>query len=410
MTSAASAARRRAAALVAVLAITVSTLAYTSYAVLAPIAPISAVELTIAPVTTPPASVTVPAIGGAAIAAADGDQIYAGRELDAPRALASITKVITALVVLDAHPITEGASGATITLTAADSALPARYRAINGTVAPAPEGTVVTQRQVIELMMVRSANNYAETLAVWAFGSIDAYLAAARSWLDTHGLERITVGDSTGFSLQNTGTPRDLVELARVALDSEVIATASSMPSVTVPGVGTFDTTNLALGLAGVSGIKTGTLDGIGANLLFSSTIAVGETPVDVVGVVLGLVDQRAVATAVQALVSTAADDFRVIDLVEPGTPVATYTSAWGDSVQLTVAEADAVLVWGPTSSRAVVDAPPLVAGRAPPRGATMVVLVAGQRERVTLEWVGTIDPPPLEWRLRQPLEQLFGG
>ncbi len=409
MSQASSAARRRLIAAITALTLTLAALGYTSFAVLAPIAPVSPVEGAIESVSTPSASVTVPGAGGAAIAASDGEQIYAGRELDTPRTLASITKVITALVVLEAYPIAEGASGASITLTAADSALPARYRAINGTVAPAPLGTVVTQRQVIELMMVRSANNYAETLALWAFGSIDNYLAAARSWLTQHELDAITVGDSTGFSLQNTGTPRELVDLARIALDNDVIASAVALPAVTVPGVGTFETTNLALGLAGVTGIKTGTLDGIGANLLFSSTIAVGDESVDVVGVVLGLVDQEAVATAVQTLITTASDDFFVVVLAESGTPIATYTSPWGDAAELVVAERKTALVWGPTSSRAVIETQPFVVGSKGPPTATLVILIAGQRETVPLEWVGTIDSPPLEWRLMQPIEQLLG-
>jgi D-alanyl-D-alanine carboxypeptidase (penicillin-binding protein 5/6) len=409
MRGASSAARRRFAASVTALSLTLAALGYTSFAVLAPIAPVPAVTLSVDAVTTPPASVTVPGEGGAAIAAADGEQIYVSRDLDTPRALASITKVITALVVLEVYPIAEGASGASITLTAADSALPARYRAINGSIAPAPQGTVVTQRQVIELMMVRSANNYAETLALWAFGSIDDYLSAARAWLDDHDLEGITVGDSTGFSLQNAGTPRDLVELARIALDNEVVASAAALPSVTVDGVGTFETTNLALGLAGVTGIKTGTLDGIGANLLFSSSIAVDDATADVVGVVLGLVDQEAVATAVQTLITSASDDFAVVALGEPGTPVATYTAAWGDSAQLVVAESATVLVWGATSSRAVVEASPYVVGSNRPPDATLEFIIAGDRETVELEWVGEIGAPPIAWRLMQPIEHLLG-
>lgn len=410
MTSRSTSSRRRTAAVGVVLAMVLSTLGYTSFALLAPIDPIAPVVLPVEPVSTPAGTVTLPDDAGVAIAAVEGEQIFAGRELDTPRVLASITKVITALVVLEAYPIGPGEPGASVTLSPADAALPARYRAINGTIAPAPAGTVLTQRQVIELMMVRSANNYAETLALWAFGSIDAYLVEARSWLDAHGLDDITVGDSTGFSLQNTGTPRDLVELARVALQNEVIVDAAAQPSISVPGVGTFETTNRALGLAGVSGIKTGTLDGIGANLLFSSTIAVDEEPVEVVGVVLGLADQEAVAAAVQTLVLTAADDFHVVSLAEPGVPVATYTSAWGDSAQLVVADAPSALVWGASTTRAGVRAPPLVVGREPPDDATLVVQIAGQRQPVSLRWVGTIEPPPLEWRLWQPLEQLIGG
>ncbi|MFM2352731.1 MAG: hypothetical protein RLZZ608_137 [Actinomycetota bacterium] len=410
MSRTASAARRRAIAAATVVSLATATLAYSIVAGLAPVAPVNAVTTTIPSVTNPSGTVTVPGGGGAAIAAADGEQIFAARDLDRPRVLASITKVITALVVLDAYPIDEGASGAAITLTAADSALPARYRAMNGTVAPAPQGTVVTQRDVIQLMIVPSANNYAETLAVWAFGSIDGYLDAARVWLSARGLDAITVGDAAGFSVANTGTPRELVELARIALGNEVIATAAALPSVTVPGIGTFETTNLALGRAGVTGIKTGTLDGFGANLLFASTVAIGDSTTEVVGVVLGLSDQEAVAAAVSALVTTAADDFSVVTLVEPGTTVATYTTPWGDSARLVTGESEPVVVWGDATSRAILETPPFVVGSEDQPPASLVILISGRRTTIPLQWEGTISAPPLSWQLMQPFEQLVGG
>ena len=410
MSRRASAARRRAIAAATMLSLLLAALGYSIVAGLAPVAPISAQIVAIEPVTTPVGTATLPGEGGAAIAAAEGNQVFAARELDRPRVLASITKVITALVVLDTYPIEEGASGASITLTAADSALPARYRAMNGTIAPAPAGTVVTQRQVIDLMMVASANNYAETLAVWAFGSMGGYLDAARAWLSDHELDAITVGDATGFSLENTGTPRELIELARIALDNEVIASAAALPSVTVPGVGTFETTNLALGIAGVTGLKTGTLDGVGANLLFSSTVAVADKTTTLVGVVLGLDDQEAVAAAVQSLVTSVADDFFTITLVEPGTTVATYTSPWGDVARLVTDVSEPVLVWGDVSTRAIVDAPPYVVGGDQLPLATVVVEVGGRRESIPLRWQGSLSAPPLLWQLMQPIDQLVGG
>ena len=410
MSRRASAARRRAIAAATMLSLLLAALGYSIVAGLAPVAPISAQIVAIEPVTTPVGTATLPGEGGAAIAAAEGNQVFAARELDRPRVLASITKVITALVVLDTYPIEEGASGASITLTAADSALPARYRAMNGTIAPAPAGTVVTQRQVIDLMMVASANNYAETLAVWAFGSMGGYLDAARAWLSDHELDAITVGDATGFSLENTGTPRELIELARIALDNEVIASAAALPSVTVPGVGTFETTNLALGIAGVTGLKTGTLDGVGANLLFSSTVAVADETTTLVGVVLGLDDQEAVAAAVQSLVTSVADDFFTITLVEPGTTVATYASPWGDVARLVTDVSEPVLVWGDVSTRAIVDAPPYVVGGDQLPLATVVVEVGGRRESIPLRWQGSLSAPPLLWQLMQPIDQLVGG
>ncbi len=176
--------RRRGAAVkvgaIALSTLLVSTLGYGAFAALAPVPSAEALVQPLPELVTPAPEVSIPAYGAAAIGAAEGHQVFASRGLDEVRPIASITKVITALVVLDTHPIAAGSQGATITLTAADSRLVDRYRALNGTTAPAPVGVSITQREVIELMLVASANNYAETLATWAFGSVADYLTAAR--------------------------------------------------------------------------------------------------------------------------------------------------------------------------------------------------------------------------------------
>jgi len=238
----------------ALLALGASTLGYGVFAALAPVPAAEPVVQSLPDVVTPAPEVSIPGYGAAAIGAAEGHQIFASRGLDEVRPIASITKVVTALVVLDAHPIDTGSPGATITLTTADSALVDRYRALNGTTAPAPAGATITQREVIELMMVASANNYAETLATWAFGSVADYLTAARDWLDAHDLESVSVGDTTGFSLLNRASPRALLDLGRLALADPVVAAAAALPEVTVPGIGTYEYRNLSVGVDGVAG------------------------------------------------------------------------------------------------------------------------------------------------------------
>ncbi len=95
-----------------------------------------------------------------------------------PLPMASITKVITALVVLEAHPLAVGESGPVATMTSADAALYGTYLAQNGTVANVRAGMTFTELQLLELTLVKSANNYTMSMALWAFGSQDAYLAA----------------------------------------------------------------------------------------------------------------------------------------------------------------------------------------------------------------------------------------
>ena len=89
---------------------------------------------------------------------------------------ASITKVITALVVLDAHPIPPGEGGPEIAYTEADVDIYWDMVAQNGSVAPVAAGSSLTLRESLEAMLLPSGNNYAISLANWAFGSGDEFL------------------------------------------------------------------------------------------------------------------------------------------------------------------------------------------------------------------------------------------
>ena len=381
---------------------------YACFALLAPIDPIVPHVFDVDVVATPVAEVTLPSYGGSAIGDAESDHLFAGVDVDTPRPIASLTKVVTALVVLSEHPIAAGTDGATITLTEADSRLVSTYAAINGTTAPAPTGGTITQRAVIELMMVHSANNYAETLAVWAFGSVDAYVSAARNWLDHQGLAGVTVADTTGFSPDNRASPRSLLRLARIATADPVVAAAAALPRVTVPGIGSYENRNLIIGVDGVTGLKTGTLRASGSSLLFSAEHSGPTGDHRVVGVVLNGPDGPRVAADARALLLSVRDDYHDVALVAEGTLVATYSSPWGDTAEVRTAAAVSDVVWGEMESVAAASAPRLQPGVDPVDEPTLDVRYAGERVRVPLQWVGTIDEPPLDWRLAQALNDLL--
>lgn len=392
----------------ALLALGASTLGYGAFAALAPVPAAEPLVQSLPELVTPAPEVSIPGYGAAAIGAAEGHQVFASRGLDEVRPIASITKVVTALVVLDAHPIETGSPGATITLTAADSGLVDRYRALNGTTAPAPAGATITQREVIELMMVASANNYAETLATWAFGSVADYLAAARDWLDAHDLASISVGDTTGFSLLNRASPRALLDLGRLALADPVVAAAAALPDVTVPGVGTYENRNLIVGVDGVTGLKTGTLLEAGACLLFSAREVIDGEEVDVVGVVLAGPDHPTVADDVRVLLASARDDFHEVTIATAGQLVARYETEWGATASLHVAETVDDLVWGEVRAIGVVRAPEVQPGVPLPDPGSVTVRYGDRRVSIPLEWRGALEGPDLAWRLAQPLEAVW--
>ena len=93
--------------------------------------------------------------------------------------IASMTKLITVLVGLEAAPVEPGTAGPVYTLTEADAALVDEVLAQDGTFAPAPVGLELTTRQILDLILVPSANNYAISYARSVFGSDEAFLAAA---------------------------------------------------------------------------------------------------------------------------------------------------------------------------------------------------------------------------------------
>ncbi len=390
-----------------VAAIVLGGTSYLGYAMLAPLESIAPEVIALEQADTPEPDVSLPSYGGSAIGDADSDHLFAGREVDTPRPIASLTKVITALVVLDARPIAAGTDGAVITLRPTDTQLVARYAAINGTTAPAPAGRTITQRAVIELMIVHSANNYSETLAVWAFGSADAYLAAAREWLDAHELGGITIADSTGFSPDNTASPRMLLRLARIALADPVVAAAAALPRVSVAGIGSYDNRNLLVGVDGVTGLKTGTLRASGSSLLFSAEHAGSTGEHRVVGVVLNGPTGERVADDARALLLSVRDDYHELVVAEESTVVARYEAPWGDTAELRLARGVDDVVWGAVTTRSVINAPALQPGVPTDARAFAEIRFAGERVEVPLEWNGAIDEPPLDWRLAHAANQL---
>ena len=258
--------------------------------------------------------------------------------------------------------------------------------------------------------MVHSANNYAETLAVGAFGSVDAYLSAARGWLDEQGLAGISIADTTGFSPDNRASPRSLLRLARIATADPVVAAAAALPRVTVPGIGSFDNRNLIIGTDGVTGLKTGTLRASGSSLLFSAEHAGPTGEHRVVGVVLNGPDGPRVAADARALLLSVRGDYHEVSLVAEGALVARYTTPWGDTAEVRTATGLDDVVWGEVSSVTTVRAPALQPGIDVDVDPTVLVRYAGESVNVRLEWLGSIDEPPLDWRLAQPFEHVLAA
>ncbi|WP_067464824.1 D-alanyl-D-alanine carboxypeptidase family protein [Nocardia amamiensis] len=222
---------------------------------------------------------------GAALAEGITGTLLWSRQPNTPVPIASITKVMTALVVINAGDLDR-----TITVPQEIIAYCTKY---NGSTAGLVPGEVLTARQLLYAMLLPSGCDAAYTLAEAHGPGQDGFIAkmndtarhmdlAGTHFTDPSGLPAPT--DHSTYS-----TPADLVALGLRAMSLPVFRDIVSSPSYRLPaGPDNRDhlwkTTNLLLrDYPGTIGIKTGWTDAAGTCLLFE-TVRAG---IPLIGVVL---------------------------------------------------------------------------------------------------------------------------
>ncbi|BDZ50568.1 hypothetical protein GCM10025867_28090 [Frondihabitans sucicola] len=384
------------------LALLVAAGVYFPATLLAPIAPASAVVTSFKAPAETKLDLTFPSYGATAVEAVGFDDSLKTSGDSKPRSIASISKIVTALVVLDKKPL-NGGNGPKITFTAADHALYATYLAQDGEVAQMDIGQTLTERQVLQVALIKSANNYAGALANWAFGSNSAYVTAVKSWLGAHHLDDTTLVEPTGLNPNNRSTATDLVSLGKLALANKDISSIVATKSISVPGVGTVDNSNKLLGIDDVVGIKTGTLDQAGACLLFATKEDIDGHEVTVVGVMLGGKDHDSLDVDVQKLLAGVKAGFQTIDAVAKGDVYGTYATKWGVTAHAQATESVSELVYGDVT---VTAAPKLQSVSKKAAGAkvgTLRVAIGSKKITVPLALDHAVTEPGAWWRITNP-------
>ncbi|MDR7110577.1 D-alanyl-D-alanine carboxypeptidase (penicillin-binding protein 5/6) [Microbacterium trichothecenolyticum] len=384
-------------------------------------APVSAplVETHEPPVTVPAAAaVALPSTGASAIAVAGGDEylgaeasgIWATSGTSEPQSIASITKVITALVILDRHPLADAADpGPTITFSKADHDLYDQYYVRGATIAAMPTGSSMSLHDALATMLIPSASNYAEAVSTWAFGSQGAFRGAAQRWLAANGLTGTTIVEPTGLDARNTSTPADLIALGKLAAANPVIASIVATRSLTLPGPGAMQNTNDLLGSNGITGLKTGNLGEGTYNLLFTAFLPVGTAqPLSVTGVVLGGFTRANVNHDVMRLIDSIRAGFHEVPVAKRDQPVGTITTRWGESAQIVVSDYATIFTWSDTPITVeMTTTTPKTYTDGEEVGS--ITWTAGPNTvTVPIEIEGTIVPPTDSWRLTHPGE--LGG
>lgn len=368
--------------------------------------PVVSAEITAtSSLTQPSINVSWPNYGSGAIGAIGFDGVLSSHGDQSARPIASITKVITALVVLNIRPIAGGEQGPSIQITQADLDIFGRGLLQEAAMSPVYVGTSLTERQVIELMLLPSAANYSETLAVWAYGSVDAYLIAANNWLQSSGMMNTIVTDTSGLSPGNVSTPNDLIILAKLAMANSTVASVSAMATSEIPIIGTIINTNWLLGEAGVNGIKTGSTDEAGICLLFSSVINVGGKQVTVVGSILNGTNRATENADVKRLLKSVEPGFRDVAITSVGKEYAKYTTLWDQTTNLVSNQDISTLVWSDTPITVSVVADDITTVKSGAQAGTAMINIGGKVTKVPLFISNSISKPRFIWRLTNILD-----
>jgi D-alanyl-D-alanine carboxypeptidase (penicillin-binding protein 5/6) len=370
-----------------------------------------------APASPEAATILTPPEGAWAISVAGGEEylgpdaagIWATSGADEARPIASITKLITAMVILDAKPLAAvDDPGPTLTFDKADHDLYDKYYVLGATIAKMPTGSTMALRDVLKTMLVVSACNYAEAASGWAFGSQSAFLAATRTWLAANGLEHTKIVEPTGIDARNVSTPGDLLILGRLAMANPVIAEIVGSERLDVPGLEPRSNTNTLLGANGIRGIKTGTLDGAGSNLLFSAMLTGGVgRPLEVTGVLLGGTSHDAVDGEVSAWLTSIEAGFQQVVVGGADREVGRVSTPWGSSARLVMQSNASLRIWSDTAIE-VAMTPPTVTSAVEGEQVASVTWTAGPNSAsVPVVLDATIEEPDAWWRITHPAELL---
>lgn len=347
----------------------------------------------------PAASLPWPPAGEAAVGVpAAGYAAESGPERPVP--VASMTKIMTAYVVLRDHPLAPGSAGPSITVTPADAANFGTDTVTGQSNVLLQTGETLTERQMLEGLLVHSADDLAFALANWDAGSVPAFVAKMNATATRLGMSGTHFADASGFDPASVSTAADLLKVAARAMADPVFARAVRMESVTLPLAGTVRSYTPLLSTPGVIGVKSGFTTPAGGGDVLAYRALVAGRPVTALAVVTSQEGPTVLLHAGQedlALARAAVGRLSVTEVVRRGQRVGIATVG-GRSVPLVLARAvDVVAAPGEQVSLTV-------RVRRRPRGGDPAGTVAGeltvtagtQRARVPVHTGGALPEPSL--------------
>lgn len=371
------------------------------------------------PVGGTPPTVAAPPQGSLAVDALVGTAAtqLAAKDAATVRPIASVAKTMTALVVLDLHPLLPAQAGPVITMTQVDVDDYLRIASQNGSFVPVRVGERFSERELLLGLMLPSANNLALSAARWVDGSVAAFVVRLNARASALGMSRTHFADPDGLDAGTTSTATDLLRLGEAAVANTSLVDVVSQATVTLPdGTVVANLDRLLVLEPGWIGIKTGWTPQASGCLLFAARRqpVPGGPVLTVVGAALGQPPDLTSGWAHPELggafdvarnaVQTAFARYAAVRVGSGSIPVAGRLSApWGTSSDVVVSGPDRVVLLHLGDPLVVTTHLRAVTVPAPAGTSAGSVTVSAGGSVVgqwTLVTTSAVDAPSAGWRL----------
>ncbi|WFB07820.1 D-alanyl-D-alanine carboxypeptidase [Streptomyces sp. LX-29] len=211
-----------------------------------------------------------------------------------PVPIASVTKVMTAYVILRDHPLKADKPGPKIKV---DAQAGDESDATDESRVAVSAGQEYTQRQMLEMLMIPSGNNIARLLARWDAGSEEAFVKKMNDTAKKLGMKNTVYTDPSGLSATTKSTAVDQLKLAKEVMKDRTFRQVVRTENIRIPGLNDpvtkdriFNNNSLVTTEPGTAGIKTGSSSAAGGALMWAAYKTVGGKDQLILGVTL---DQR---------------------------------------------------------------------------------------------------------------------
>jgi D-alanyl-D-alanine carboxypeptidase (penicillin-binding protein 5/6) len=282
---------------------------------------------------------------GQAVLAVDGVGVIGESPNQQPSPIASLTKVMTAYVILKNHPLAPGDPGPEVEFQDQDVVNYQTRLSNSESVVPVSAGGKMTEIDLLRGLLIASANNLADVLATWDAGSVEAFVNQMNAEAQALGMTNTTYADAAGLLPGSASTAHDQLLLAQAAMADPIFAAIVRQPQATLPGAGVVYNTDAALSSGDIIGIKTGWTEEAGACFLFAAEWDVNGQTQRIMGAVLGQVTLQDAFDRSRELILLGGSSMNMVALGSQGDTVGQLKTDWGDVSDAVLADNVSVLI-----------------------------------------------------------------